>query len=442
MALNGTCVACVAAWLLQVCLVASASAAAAPDDWPQFRGPSGDGVSAAKDPPLTWSESQNILWKVPLPGRGQSSPVVLGDRIWLTTAIEQGLRPTKLGPEDAQIADHVSLAAVCLDRRDGTCLGQVIIFEIDKPPLVHALNSYATPTPVVEPRRLYCDFGAMGTGAVDTETRKVLWTERLPVDHLVGPGSSPIVYKDLLILVRDGCDAQFVAALDKNTGKVAWKTDRPPIQARSDMRKAFSTPLIIDAGGATQMVAVGAHWVVSYDPATGRQIWHVRHGKGYSLAPRPVYGNGMVYIDTGCEVAQLWAIRVDGQGDVTDTHVAWKATENVPILSSPLLVGKELYFTNDTGAVSCLDALTGQLLWRGRAPGMQMASPVYAAGRLYFFGRDGRTTVLRAGRQLEKLAENRLEGLVSASPAFAGNTILLRTDTHLYCIGNKATAAP
>jgi outer membrane protein assembly factor BamB len=277
----------------------------------------------------------------------------------------------------------------------------------------------------------------MGTACLDAETGKVLWTQVLPVDHLVGPGSSPVLYKDLLIVVRDGCDAQYVAALDKKTGQTAWKTPRPPIEARADMKKAFSTPLVVEAGGKTQMIAVGAHWAVGYDPATGKEIWRVRHGNGFSLAPRPVYGNGLTYICTGCLVAQLWAIRVDGQADVTGTHVAWKATEQIPILSSPILVGNEVYTISDQGRIQCFDAATGEGLWKHMAAGQYLASPASAEGRLYFFARDGKTTVLRAGRQLEKLAENKLDGPVSATPAFVGGTILVRTEGRLYCLSGK-----
>jgi outer membrane protein assembly factor BamB len=203
------------------------------------------------------------------------------------------------------------------------------------------------------------------------------------------------------------------------------------------MKKAFSTPLVVEAGGKTQMIAVGAHWAVGYDPATGKEIWRVRHGNGFSLAPRPVYGNGLTYICTGCLVAQLWAIRVDGQADVTGTHVAWKATEQIPILSSPILVGNEVYTISDQGRIQCFDAATGEGLWKHMAAGQYLASPASAEGRLYFFARDGKTTVLRAGRQLEKLAENKLDGPVSATPAFVGGTILVRTEGRLYCLSGK-----
>jgi hypothetical protein len=418
--------------------MAGGRAAAEGDDWPQFRGPTGDGVSTGKGVPLSWSESESIAWKVAVPGRGRSSPVILGNRIWLTTAIEQNLQRKRIGPDDMQVADRVSLGVVCLNRADGQLLWQVTLFEVEKPIPVHWLNSWATPTPVVEPGRVYCDFGTMGTGCVDAESGKVLWTQRLPIDHMVGPGSSPILYKDLLILVRDGIDKQYVTALDTKTGQAAWKADRPPLQARADMKKAFSTPLLIEAGGGTQMVAVGAQWAVSYDPATGKENWRVRHGMGFSLAPRPLFGNGLAYICTGCMVPQLWAIRVDGQGDVTKTHVAWKVdNQPIPVMSTPILVGKEVYSVSDNGVAICFDALTGQVQWTVRLPGAYLASPVYADGRLYFIAQDGRTTVLKAGRQLEKLAESKLDGIVTASPALVGDALFLRTDTHLYCIANR-----
>ncbi len=415
---------------------------AAAAGWPQFRGPTGDGIAPGKAPPLEWSETRNIRWKVAIPGRGGSSPVVLGDRVWLTTALEQGTRQTKLGPDDVWVADRVSLVAVCLDLADGRIVWQTTLFEVEKPPPVHVFNTFATPTPVVAPGRLYADFGAMGTACVDAAGGKILWTRRLPIDHMVGPGSSPILCGDRLVLVRDGTDVQFLAALDGATGDVAWKTDRPPLEGRPDMKKSFSTPLVIDAGGQTQVVAVGAQWVISYDPQTGQEIWRVHHGMGFSVAPRPLYGNGLFYFCTGCPVGQLWAVRPDGRGDVTDTHVAWKATEGIPTMSSPLLVGREIYYAGDRGRITCLDALTGETVWKHTTKGTYMASPVAAGERLYFFGREGTTTVLRAGREEARLAENTLEGQVTASPAVTDGALLVRTDTHLYCIAETPSPAP
>jgi len=414
--------------------------AAAAEDWPQFRGPGGDGVSSAAGLPLRWSDTQNVRWKTAIPGRGHSSPVVLSELIWLTTAVDTATEKLADGGEEMQVAEQVLLGAVCLDRAGGKLLYHKELFHLQKPEPVHGLNSYASPTPVVERGRLYCDFGDFGTVCLDAATGETLWSRRLPVDHKLGPGSSPVLYQDLLLVVRDGRDAQYVAALDKHTGETVWKTNRPPIEAKAgDLKKSYSTPLLIDVEGRAQAVVTGAQWVVSYDPATGKPIWQVNHGAGYSVAPRPVYEHGLVYISTGGYVAQLWAIRVDGQGDVTDTHVAWKATSQIPLMSSPLLVGQELYFVSDTGVASCLDALTGQTRWRGRLGGNYAASPVCAEERIYFFSREGKTTALKPGTELTRLAENPIEGAVVASPAFVDKCIFLRTDSRLYCIGRNTS---
>lgn len=409
---------------------------AAEADWPQFRGPTADGIAAAAaDPPVEWSETKNIRWKVEIPGCARSSPVVLGDRIYLTTAEPKGVERKKIGWDDMQTAESVVQGAVCLDRATGKQLWQTTLFEKEKPEPVHWLNSWATPTPVAEPGRLYCDFGAFGTACLDAESGKILWTRTLPVDHQVGPGSSPAVYENLLILVRDGRDAQYLAALDKRTGEEVWRTDRPPIAGdRTDMKKSFSTPLIFTADGQTQMVVPCAHWVISYDPKSGKELWRARHGEGFSLAARPLFGNGLVYICTGCISKQWLAVRVDGHGDVTETHIAWRVKGTVPSMATPILVGKELFAATDDGIACCLDALSGEILWRQRLGGSFLASPVLAAGRLYFVNREGKATVIEAQRQFVRLAENTLPGPVVASPAVVGRAIYLRSDTCLYCI--------
>ncbi len=413
---------------------------AAAGDWPQFRGPHGNGVSSAVGLPLHWSETQNVRWKVAIPGRGHSSPVVLGKRIWMTTAVKTTTKEMGQGTDKMQVAEEVVLGAICLDRATGSLLYHRELFRLQNPEPVHALNSYATPTPVVEQGRLYCDFGDFGTACLDAATGEILWQQRLGVEHQAGPGSSPVLWQDLLLVVRDGCDAQYVAALDKRTGQIAWRTDRPEIEADSgELKKSFSTPLIIDVEGRPQAIIVGAHWIVAYDPATGKSIWQVRHGTGYSLAPRPVWGHGMVYTTTGGYVPQLWAIRVDGKGvdrhrDVSETHVVWKATKQIPLQSSPLLVGQELYIVSDQGIASCFDALTGETHWRERLGGNYGASPVFADGRIYLFSREGKTTVLKPGSQFTRLAANQIQGAVTATPAPVGKSIFLRTEEHLYRI--------
>lgn len=411
-------------------------AAGAELDWPQFRGPRGDGSSLATSVPVRWSETNNIEWKVPIPGRGRSSPVVLGDHLWLTLAVEQSVVRTNIGPDDMQTAEHVSLEAVCLDRANGKILWRTQLFPVDKPNPVHWFNSWATPTPVVELERLYCDFGTYGTACLNSHTGKILWKTRLPLDHQVGPGSSPVLYKNLLVLVRDGRDAQYVAALDKQTGNQVWRTERPPIEVSSgNLKKSFVTPLLVNAAGRTQLISPGAHWVVSYDPATGKEFWRARHGTGFSIGSCPVFGDGIAFFSTGCMKPQLWAVRVDGEGDVTTTHAVWRTPRQVPVMSSPVLLGDKLYWISDDGIASCADCRSGEVQWQERLGGQHLASPLLAEGRLYFFGKDGKCTVVKASKQFEKLTENQIEGPVTATPAILDGTIFLRTDSHLYRIG-------
>jgi outer membrane protein assembly factor BamB len=420
----------------------------APDEWPQFRGPRGDGRSAAVDLPLTWSETENIVWKKAVPGRGWSSPVVVGEYVWLTTALEtaatdeeetQRLAGNKYQDTLAVVA-AVSLRVLGFHRETGELLHNVELFRIEKPDAIHKLNTYATPTPVAEPGRVYCDFGTFGTACLDSSTGKIIWTCRLPVDHQVGPVSSPILCDDLLVLARDGCDAQYVAALNKQTGETVWKTDRPPIDLNDEFKKAFCSPLLLEADGHCQIVVPGASWVVSYELRTGKPLWQVDYGKAYSNVPTPVFGHGLAYVCTNTPGFQLWAIRVDGRGDVTDTHVAWKTTKQVPKKASPLLAGDEIYTVSDIGVATCLDGRTGANLWTQRIAGNYSASPVYADGRIYFFSEEGKTVVYRSDRTPERLAENHVQGRVVASPAVVGRAIFLRTDTHMYRIERPQTA--
>ncbi len=407
-------------------------------NWPQFRGPHGDSSTSATEVPVIWSETNNVNWKISLPGRGRSSPVVLGNRIWLTLAVEQGVVRKRIEGDDMQTAEHISLEVICLNAASGKTLWRTQLFEVDKPDPVHWFNSWATPTPVVESSRIFCDFGTFGTACLNAKTGKVVWKKRLPLDHQVGPGSSPVLYKDLLVLVRDGRDAQYVAALDKKTGNQVWRTDRPPIEASSgNLKKSFVTPLLINASGHTQLISPGAHWVVSYDPATGKEFWRARHGVGFSIGSCPVFDDGVVFFSTGCMKPQLCAFRADGQGDVTTTHAAWKTTRQVPVMSSPVMLGKELYWVSDDGMANCADAQSGDAYWQERLNQQHLASPILAEGRVYFFGKEGKCTVVKADKKFEKLAENQLDSPVVATPAIVDRTIYLRTDSHLYRIGKK-----
>ena len=431
-------------WTASDAALAAGSPTPSADEWPQFRGPTADGISLATNVPLTWSTNQNLKWKVPVPGRGRSSPVLLGDRIWLTTAFETNVRTFSAGPDRMQQAERVVIGVVCLDRATGKQLYYKELFPVDNPPAVNFFNSYATPTPVAEAGRLYCDFGTFGTACLDANSGEVLWKRQLPLEHFQGPGSSPALYRNLLILVRDGGDQQYIAALDTRTGQTVWKSDRPPLSTPVRMfRKSYSTPLVFEAAGKEQMVVPGAQWFVSYDPESGKEIWRVDNGKGETVAPRPVYGNGLVYLSTGVyrPKPQLWAVRVDGQGDVTAPHVAWKLPSSIGFMASPLLLGRELYLLSDDGFVTCVDAANGEILNKVRAGGNYAASPTCAEGRIYCFSREGKTLVLKANKDLTVLAENQLDGPLFASPAFVNSAIYVRTDSDLYCLSSAAPHA-
>ena len=404
-------------------------------DWPQFRGPAGDGCAPSADPPLVWNESSNLAWKVQLTGRGRSSPIVLGERIWLTAAVEQGVVRTNIRSDDMQVAEHVWLRTTCLDRATGKTVWETALFDVPHPDPVHWLNSWATPTPAAEPGRVYCDFGTYGTVCLEAGTGKLLWQQQLRLDHQVGPGSSPVLWRDRLFLVRDGRDAQYVAALDKNTGQVLWKTQRPPLNASvGELKKSFCTPLVLDQNSRVQVIAPGAQWAVAYDPLNGKEIWRVHHGKGFSIGTSPIFGNGLIYFGTGCFKPQLWAVRPEGHDDVTETEVAWKSLRQVPVMSSPILAGDEIFWVSDDGMVTCADARTGDAHWQERLGGPCLASPILAQGRLYFFRQDARTVVLKAGKEFARLSENPLDGTLIATPAVGARALYIRTDSTLYCV--------
>lgn len=418
--------------LFALCLTVLNGPAPAAENWPEFRGPTGDGHSAATGLPVTWSETENVVWKTPIHGRAWSTPVVWGRQVWMTTATEDGRE----------------MFAVCVDRDTGKVLLDRKLFENARPePLGNDVNSYGSPSPVIEEGRVYVHFGSYGTACLDTRTFKTVWERRdLPCRHFRGPGSSPILYRDHLILTMDGVDVQYMAALDKKSGKTVWKTDRSAEwndldsqgkpAAQGDFRKAYSTPLLISVNGKPQFVVAGAKAAYGYLADTGKEIWKVNY-KGFSNASRALYGHGMAFVSTGAGPPAIWAIRPDGQGDVTSGNVVWKFNRMMPLKPSPLLVGELLYAVNDSGVVTCLEARTGQQVWQERIGGQFSGSPVFADGRIYFFSEQGKTAVLKPGRTFEKVAENTLADGFMASPAIAGKAFYLRTRTHLYRIEQK-----
>lgn len=390
-------------------------------NWPRFLGPNDPGHAQGKDIPIEFAEGKDVRWKVAIPGEGWSSPVVLGKQVWMATATDEGK----------------SLRAVCVERETGKLLHDIELFRVDAPAPKHALNSHASPTPVLEDGRAYFAFGMYGAACVDTKSGKIVWKNTdLPHDHgNNGPGSSPIIYKNLFILNCDGTEMRYVVALDKKTGKQVWKTERSNDMSKSNpqLRKAYATPLLIKVNGQDQLVSPGGFRLSTYDPNTGKELWWVDI-PGFSNVQPPVYANGLLYVSTGFNKAQLWAIKPDGQGDVTNTHVAWKYLKGVPNKPTPMILGKELFMVSDDGIVTCLDALTGEEIWKERIGGAYSASPLYVEGRLYLFSHTGEIVVLQPGRELKILAKSTLGDGFMASPAVVDDALILRSKTHLYRI--------
>jgi outer membrane protein assembly factor BamB len=358
--------------------------------------------------PLTWSDTDNVKWKVGLSGKGWSSPVIQGQQIWLTVE----------GP------DRKTLSAVCLARETGDFLHEVIVAAPAELGPVHEKNSLASPTPMIEGDRVYVHFGPYGTACLAT-SGKLLWQVVLPHQQSYGPSSSPVVYRDLLIVPCLGTDVQYLAALDKQTGAPRWKHSFKG-------RNAESTPLIIrTTDDTTQLISNQADRVVSLDPRTGDELWFVKQ-ENFAQVPRPVFGHGLVYACGGYYKPEVWAIRPDGRGDVTDSHVVWRTNKAAPLNPSPLLVGNEFYCVSDDGVASCLDAKTGDVRWRERLGGPFTASLLFADGRVYFLSESGVTTVLAAGPAFKRLATNIVTGRTLASLSVAGRAIYLRTESHLY----------
>ena len=326
-----------------------------------------------------------------------------------------------------------------VDAETGRLLHDIKVFDTAKPEHVASLNSYASPTAAIEGGRVYVHYGTYGTACLDTRDGRILWSRRdLTCDHHEGPGASLLLEGDRLCFAVDGRDVQYVIALDKTTGRTAWKTDRSVDYSvfPTNCRKAFCTPIPIEAAGRRQLFSPGPKGMFAYDPQTGAELWKVRYD-GWSVAPRPLFGHGLLYVVTDYDRPELWAVRPDGSGDVTATHVAWKVAKDMPATASLLLIGDLLYMINDQGFVLCLEALTGKEVWRERLKGRHSASPIFAGGRIYFFSEKNLTTVMAPGREFRRLAENQLEDRVMATPAVIGNAFILRSKTHLYRLEEK-----
>lgn len=410
--------------------------------WPQWRGPSAQGIATATQIPTHWSDTTNIRWKVKTIGRGYSSPVITGNQIWLTTAIETAASAeaaalrlkSNTGDQPLTLLDQAELKALCYERDSGKLLHEVSLLTVKDPQWVHKLNSYASPTPFLEGSKLYCHFGSYGTICLDIGTQKIEWVNtELSVMHENGPGGSPVVIENCVVFHMDGSDKQFIVALDKTTGKVAWKTDRSgEMHANPQLKKSYGTPVIVTINGKEQIVSAASNWLYSYNPSNGSELWKVPYGQlGFSLTPRPVVGNGHIYCVTGFGKGQILAIKY---ADVPSPEVSWRFARGTPTMPSPLLVDRHLYFISDNGVFTCLDAMTGEEKYRERLSGNFSSSLWYAAGKLFISNREGITYVLQPGDTFSLLAKNELPDAIFATPAAVGKSIYLRTEDHLYCI--------
>ncbi len=407
-------------------------------NWPQFRGPRGDGHTASTGLPLKWSETENVKWQTPIPGKAWASPVIWGNQVWLANATEDG----------------TELSVVCVNRETGAVERNLKLFDVEKPQFCHKFNSYASPTPVIEAGRLYVTFGSPGTACVDTATGAKLWERRdFVCNHYRGAGSSPILYGDLLLMHFDGSDHQYVVALDKRTGRTVWRTPRsidfqdldetgqPMIEG--DLRKAFATPHVAELGGRTLMLSQGAKALYAYDPLTGEEWWRVEERNHHSASTRVVVGRGLIFAPSGFANGHLMAVRPGRKGEVIDANapakpdtqleIAWMTRRGVPKKPSLALVGDLLIGVEDGGVATCWEAKTGQVVWNERIGGNYSAATLIAEGRVYFFSEEGKTTVVAADtREFKKLAESQLGDGFMASPAVSGKSLFLRSRSKLY----------
>ena len=418
-------------------------AAFAEEGWPEWRGVSGQGVSKAKELSAEWSETKGIKWKAVLPGRGWSTPVVEGDQIWVTTAIENAASAEQAekrlkentGDQPVTVLESVSLRAICVSLESGEILQDVELLNVKEPQWVHQLNSYASPSPIVKEGRLYAHFGSFGSACLDTRSGSVLWrNEELHIQHENGPGSTPVLWKDRLMVHFDGSDVQFIVALSTETGKVLWRSERSgEMDPRPQQKKAYGTPLLVETASGPVVVSGAADWVYGYAPDSGKELWKVPYGElGFSMSVRPVADAERIYISTSFGKSQVIALKYSG---LTKPEVLWRNNKNAPKMCSPVLAGGLLYYVDDGGILSCVDALTGEAVYRERLSGKFSASLLLADGRLWVCSREGVTFVVAPGREFKLLAQNSLEGQIMASPIALDGALFIRTDKALYRLG-------
>ena len=397
-------------------------------NWTHFRGSNMDGYANVESAPLHWSDTENVVWKVPVKGLGWSSPVVYDGQVWLTSAEEDGT------------AFYVS----CFNLDSGELLVEKTLFNSEEPQRIHPTNSYATPTPCIEKGRVYVHYGSFGTACVDTKNFEEIWKRNdMPCEHMQGPASSPIIYKDKLIVHLEGTEDPYVVALDKTTGEIIWKSVRPkeiydPLQPV--FRKSYQTPIVVNVGGRDLLISNSSFMCFAHDVNTGEVVWTFQYGDD-STVSQPLFYNGLVFINSGWifedgkpNFTREFAIDPTGEGDVTETHQVWMYEDEVPQIPTPVIVDGKMYMVHDRGMVTCMDAMSGKVIWKEKLRGNFNSSPIYAGGNIYLINVKGFCTIIKPGDSFEKVAENDIAETVKAVPVFVGDKMLLRTQNHLFFI--------
>jgi outer membrane protein assembly factor BamB len=436
--------------ILAMAVLLSPAAAAA--EWPHWRGPGATGTTTATNLPERWSATEHIAWKAPINGAGVSSPIVVGDRIIVTSQIGTGERRPGNHPRLVQGGDAAEAGERALAARDGEDSDRVVFlveafhrsdgrrlwdFRLDADgslPGVHDKHNMASPSPVSDGERVYAWFATGQVVALDLDGRPV-WQRHLgreisPFEILWGHSSSPALFDDLLILLCDHEPASYLLALDRRTGEERWRTDR------GRGRMSYSTPFLVRTDEGPELIVNSSERVDAYDPRTGALLWHVG-GENRFPIPMPVFHDGLVYMSRGYRSGPYMAVRPGGRGDVSDTHVVWETPTGAPYISSLVYDGGLLYMATDVGAVTVVDAASGARVWQQRIDGVFSASPVAGDGKVYFVSETGHTVVLRSGREPEVIARNDVGERLIASPAIAHGRIYLRSDDHLIAVGGR-----
>jgi outer membrane protein assembly factor BamB len=432
--------------LISIALGGSLSAS----DWPNWRGPRGNGSSDEKNLPVRWSASDNIAWKAPIGGVGVSSPIVTGDRVFVTSQIGSGVRRPGNHPRLAQGAnagvageraltggaggDQTFFVVEAFNRADGRRLWQHRVEALGPLPGVHDKHNLASPSPVSDGQMVYAWFGTGQIVALDM-AGKVIWERHLgkeiaPFDINWGHSSSPTLYGDTLLLLCDHAPASYLLAVDKKTGKERWRADR------GRGRMSYTTPFVVQTASGPELIVNSSERVDAYDPRNGTLLWHVGGSNQFPI-PAPTFHDGVLYMTRGYRSGPYMAVRPGGRGDISSSHVVWEVPTGAPYISSLVYDEGILYMASDVGAVTAIDAASGKRIWQQRVEGIFSASPVAGDGKIYFVSETGETIVLKAGRQPEVLARNDLGERLIASPAISNGQLFIRSDGQLFAIGRK-----